>query len=243
MDLTRPEVSTAKPAATSASAPRAAPGSRPTSPGAVRNPEEVWQLTDEMLVAQGRWLLQLHEAIPAARARLLAREKAGTRVKLRPRWRGAARLKTKSVHELARDVAAADKGRMTLDHHIARRGYLNRKEFRPSRAVRVAWSARMRLTGTLHQDRFTSCRFAPISRQRKRGPSPSTLSLRSSAATGFVAVDRFSPRRPARIRPSHHARCAESDGLAQIFRAPAGILTSSPHPACCSARSRPHRRG
>ncbi len=108
--------------------------------GAVCNPEEVWQMTDELLVAQARWLPQFHDAIPAARARLLGHEKAGTRAKLRS-WRGAARLKTKSVRELARDVAAAranagaaDKGRMTLDHHIARLVTLNRKEFRAQSA-------------------------------------------------------------------------------------------------------------
>ncbi|MCB0163953.1 MAG: alpha-glucosidase/alpha-galactosidase [Anaerolineae bacterium] len=38
--------------------------------GTVCNPEEVWHLADEMLVAQAAWLPQYAEAIPAAQARL-----------------------------------------------------------------------------------------------------------------------------------------------------------------------------
>jgi alpha-galactosidase len=88
--------------------------------GAVCNPEEVWQMTDEMLVAQARWLPQYADAIPSAKKRLRDHAKNGTRVKLRDGWRGAARLKTKSVAEMARDRAAAranasaaDKGKLT----------------------------------------------------------------------------------------------------------------------------------
>jgi alpha-galactosidase len=87
--------------------------------GAVCNPEEVWQMTDEMLVAQANWLPQYASHIPAARERLAAAEQNGTRVPLRE-WRGAARLHTKSVEEMAQAVeaaranaAAADKGKMT----------------------------------------------------------------------------------------------------------------------------------
>lgn len=80
--------------------------------GAVCNPEEVWQMVDELLVAQARWLPQYHEAIEPARARLAAHERDGTRVKLRD-WRGAARLKTRSVEELRdsgeRNVLDSDK--------------------------------------------------------------------------------------------------------------------------------------
>jgi alpha-galactosidase len=87
--------------------------------GAVCNPEEVWQMTDEMLVAQAEWLPQYAEAIPAARARLADAERNGTRVKLRE-TQGAARLHTKTVEEMAAqaaesrsNAAAADKGKMT----------------------------------------------------------------------------------------------------------------------------------
>ncbi|GAC1650021.1 MAG: alpha-glucosidase/alpha-galactosidase [Herpetosiphon sp.] len=87
--------------------------------GAVCNPEEVWQLTDEMLVAQAQWLPQYRHEIEAAEQRLLEAERSGTRVQLR-KTEGAARLKTKSIEEMAVDKAAAranaaasDKGKLT----------------------------------------------------------------------------------------------------------------------------------
>jgi alpha-galactosidase len=89
--------------------------------GAVCNPEEVWQMTDEMLVAQAQWLPQYAHAIPEAKARLAAAEANGTRVKL-IETRGAARLHTKTVEEMAADreasvamAGAADKGKMTKE--------------------------------------------------------------------------------------------------------------------------------
>lgn len=88
---------------------------------AVCNPEEIWQLTDEMLVAQARWLPQYAAEVPKAKARLAEAEQNGTRVNLRE-TRGAARLEVKSVEELAKDkaaaranAAAADKGKMTKE--------------------------------------------------------------------------------------------------------------------------------
>jgi alpha-galactosidase len=87
--------------------------------GAVCNPEEVWQMTDEMLVAQAQWLPNYAGEIAAACDRLETAERNGTRVKLRE-WEGAARLHTKTVEEMAADAAAArsnadaaDKGKMT----------------------------------------------------------------------------------------------------------------------------------
>jgi alpha-galactosidase len=87
--------------------------------GAVCNPEEVWQMTDEMLVAQARWLPQYRHVIQQAKRRLRAHERRGTRVKL-SNTRGAARLKTKTVEEMAlaasearANAQAADKGKMT----------------------------------------------------------------------------------------------------------------------------------
>ena len=38
--------------------------------GAVCNPEEVWQMTDEMLVAQAQWLPNYADSIEGARRRL-----------------------------------------------------------------------------------------------------------------------------------------------------------------------------
>ena len=87
--------------------------------GAVCNTEEVWQMTDEMLVAQARWLPQYAAEVPRAAARLVDADASGARVALRE-WRGAARLHTKTVEEMAADraeaaalAAAADKGKMT----------------------------------------------------------------------------------------------------------------------------------
>ena len=88
--------------------------------GAVCNPEEVWQMTDEILVAQAEWLPQYQAAIPGARQRLAQAEQDGKRVRTRTDNHGAARLHTKTVEEMlsaqeeARaNAAAADKGHMT----------------------------------------------------------------------------------------------------------------------------------
>jgi alpha-galactosidase len=87
--------------------------------GAVCNPEEVWQMTDEMLVTQAQWLPQYRDQIPAARQRLAEAERNGTRVKL-SKNQGVARLHVKTVEEMAQDKAgaranasAADKAKMT----------------------------------------------------------------------------------------------------------------------------------
>jgi alpha-galactosidase len=70
--------------------------------GAVCNPEEVWQMTDEMLVAQEQWLPQYAEAIPAARRRLAEHERNGTRVGAIS-TRGAARKAVKTLDQLRED--------------------------------------------------------------------------------------------------------------------------------------------
>jgi len=62
--------------------------------GAICTPEEVWQMVDEMVVAQAEWLPQYAAAVPAAKARL---EKST--VKTRD-WAGAARKVVRSVEEL-----------------------------------------------------------------------------------------------------------------------------------------------
>ncbi len=83
----------------------------------VCNPEEIWQMTDEMLIAQAQWLPQYADTIPEAQARLSAAEQEGSRVKRREGWQGAARKPTKSIEEMSehasearRNAAAADKG-------------------------------------------------------------------------------------------------------------------------------------
>jgi len=87
--------------------------------GAVCEPEEVWQMADELLVAQAQWLPQYRNEIPRAAERLARAEREGTRIALR-HTRGAARLHVKTVAEMEDHAAearanaqAADKGQMT----------------------------------------------------------------------------------------------------------------------------------
>lgn len=62
--------------------------------GAICTPEEVWQMVDELLVAQAKWLPQYAPAIPAAIERLQT-----PMVKTRD-WAGAARQQVRSVEDL-----------------------------------------------------------------------------------------------------------------------------------------------
>ena len=80
--------------------------------GAVCNPPEIWQMVDEMLVAQEQWLPQYREAIAAAKERLAA----GNLIPTKEGYQGAARLKVRSVEELVKkrkdatkEAAASDK--------------------------------------------------------------------------------------------------------------------------------------
>ncbi|GIN56145.1 alpha-glucosidase/alpha-galactosidase [Lederbergia ruris] len=73
--------------------------------GAVCNPKEIWQMVDEMLVAQEKWLPQYQDAIAEAKKRLATEELLPTN----PDYQGAARLKVKSVEEMAQDREAANK--------------------------------------------------------------------------------------------------------------------------------------
>jgi alpha-galactosidase len=73
--------------------------------GAMCNPPEIWQMVDEMLVAQAPWLPQYKDAIKAAKARL----KKGKAIKTNENYKGAARIKTKTIEEMRQDRAAANK--------------------------------------------------------------------------------------------------------------------------------------
>ncbi|WP_435165145.1 alpha-glucosidase/alpha-galactosidase [Paenibacillus glycanilyticus] len=79
--------------------------------GAVCNPKEIWQMADEMLVAQAKWLPQYTEAIAAAEERLAS----GNLLPTRENYQGAARLKTKSVEELSQDKEAATRNAIESD--------------------------------------------------------------------------------------------------------------------------------
>ena len=90
--------------------------------GAVCDPEEIWQMTDDMLVAQAPWLPQYTTEIPRAIVRLMEQEVNGTRVHRMVDFHGAARQHTKTVEEMEqareesrKNAQAADKGKMTTN--------------------------------------------------------------------------------------------------------------------------------
>lgn len=63
--------------------------------GAVCNPPEVWQMVDDMLIAQEEWLPQYSKAIQEAKTRLENEERIPTK-----EYEGAARLPYRSVEEV-----------------------------------------------------------------------------------------------------------------------------------------------
>ena len=71
---------------------------------AVCNPPEIWQMVDDMLVAQAQWLPQYAKEIAAAKKRLATERPLGTH-----KGKGAARLHTKTVAEMRRDAAKREK--------------------------------------------------------------------------------------------------------------------------------------
>jgi len=90
--------------------------------GAVCEPEEIWQMTDEMLVAQAQWLPQYKDEIPRAKERLATADLNGTRVK-HIATRGAARKAIKSIEQMSTEKAEmrrmageTDRGNLTRTH-------------------------------------------------------------------------------------------------------------------------------
>ena len=67
--------------------------------GAVCNPPEIWQMVDEMLVAQAQWLPQYSKAIAKAKAR----RACGNLLPTREGYKGSVRLHVKTVEELNRE--------------------------------------------------------------------------------------------------------------------------------------------
>lgn len=78
--------------------------------GAVCNPKEIWQMTDEMLVAQEKWLPQYSKAILEAKKRLNTQPRIPTK-----NYTGAARLKVKTVEEMAENREDANKNASAAD--------------------------------------------------------------------------------------------------------------------------------
>ncbi len=83
--------------------------------GAVCNPPEIWQMVDEMLVAQAEWLPQYEQAIAEAKHRLENEPLLPTKD-----YEGAARLKVKSVDEMRENRQAANKNASAADKAIER---------------------------------------------------------------------------------------------------------------------------
>ena len=71
--------------------------------GALLTPPQIWQMADEMLVAQAEWLPQYKESIEAAKRRL----KSGKLLPTIKGNKGAFRLKAKSLGEMKKNAAAA----------------------------------------------------------------------------------------------------------------------------------------
>jgi alpha-galactosidase len=71
--------------------------------GAVCNPKEIWQMVDEMLVAQAIWLPQYTQAIADAKKRLAT----GKKVPTREGYQGAARLQVKSIEDIRKERQTA----------------------------------------------------------------------------------------------------------------------------------------
>ncbi len=65
--------------------------------GAVCNPPEIWQMIDEMLIAQEEWLPQYTKAIAEAKERFAK----GGLLPARDGYRGAVRMREKTVEEIA----------------------------------------------------------------------------------------------------------------------------------------------
>lgn len=71
--------------------------------GAVCNPPEIWQMVDDLLIAQEEWLPQYTEAIAEAKKR----QSSEPRLPTQKGYRGAVRLPEKSVEEMALNREAA----------------------------------------------------------------------------------------------------------------------------------------
>ena len=74
--------------------------------GAVCDPNAIWQMTDEMLIAEAEWLPQYADEIERAKERWAKAEREGTLIPPIV-TKGAARLHTKTVEEMAQDKKAA----------------------------------------------------------------------------------------------------------------------------------------
>ncbi len=83
--------------------------------GAVCTPPEIWQMVDDMLIAQGQWLPQYKDSINQAKKRQQNEKRLPTKD-----FKGAARLKTKSIEEMKKSRDEASKNAREADKAIER---------------------------------------------------------------------------------------------------------------------------
>ena len=69
--------------------------------GAVCNPPEVWQMVDEMLIAEAEWLPQYEDAIRDAKARF----EQGGLIETNEGYKGAVRIPDKTVEQISKERA------------------------------------------------------------------------------------------------------------------------------------------
>ena len=67
--------------------------------GAVCNPPEIWQMIEEMLIAEEEWLPQYTEAIAAAKENFAK----GNLIPTKEDYRGAVRIRQKTVAEIEKE--------------------------------------------------------------------------------------------------------------------------------------------
>ncbi|SDD69476.1 alpha-galactosidase [Terribacillus halophilus] len=83
--------------------------------GAVCTPPEIWQMVDDMLIAQEQWLPQYKESIVSAKKRQQTEERLPLK-----EYTGAARLKIKSVEEMQTNRQEASKNAREADKALER---------------------------------------------------------------------------------------------------------------------------
>ena len=83
---------------------------------AICDPAEIWQMVDELLVAQAQWLPQYAHAVPAAKRRLATASSVKTRI-----WKGAARLPVRSITELRKSGERARGSLLAADKSAVQR--------------------------------------------------------------------------------------------------------------------------
>ncbi len=76
--------------------------------GAICTPDEVWQMVDEMVVAQAQWLPQYADAIPAAKERLAKSTDQDRATGKVPRAQGAVDRRTARNGRRSSLIAMAD---------------------------------------------------------------------------------------------------------------------------------------